>query len=152
MHRKRAALISLVVISLILSSCGSGQLFGPTPTPTSTPTPIPTPTPTPSARFSAVIRVVAASLMTKAWEGARGANAAVFEAALKALVAALEKEDTTTACSLLNRMSDAIFNAEIGASGNYREFMAWKAVSDTVDEPIDAALKSQGVDCSKQKQ
>jgi hypothetical protein len=90
--------------------------------------------------------------MTKAWEDTRSANASAFETVLKALIAALEKEDTTTTCLLFNRMSDAIFNAELGASGNYGEFMAWKGVSDTVDKPIDAALKSQGVDCSKQKQ
>jgi hypothetical protein len=52
MSRNYVVLISLVVLSLLLSSCGPGQLFGlkPTVTPTATATPIPptaTPTTTP---------------------------------------------------------------------------------------------------------
>lgn len=48
----RAIAVSIAVISLIILSCASGQLFVPTPTPTSTPipptqTPSPTPTPVP---------------------------------------------------------------------------------------------------------
>ncbi len=50
MYRKHVVFIGLIVVSLVLSSCGPGQLLGPkpTPTPTSTPTPVPTNTPTPT--------------------------------------------------------------------------------------------------------
>lgn len=52
MHRYHAVLISLIVLSLALTSCGPGQLLGPTVTPTSTPTPAPTATPTPHPLIS----------------------------------------------------------------------------------------------------
>jgi hypothetical protein len=44
----RAIAIYLLGLSLLISGCGPGQLFGPTVTPTSTPTPTPTPTQTPT--------------------------------------------------------------------------------------------------------
>lgn len=40
------AVIGLCVMSLLITSCGPGQILGPTPTPTATPTPTPTATPT----------------------------------------------------------------------------------------------------------
>ncbi len=50
----KAIAISAIVFSLLLSGCGSGQLFGPTitPSPTITNTPTSTPTPTPTATFT----------------------------------------------------------------------------------------------------
>lgn len=46
--KQRAMAVCLLAVSLLISSCGPGQLFGPTltPTPTFTPTPTVTPTPT----------------------------------------------------------------------------------------------------------
>jgi hypothetical protein len=43
------AIPALVLLSLLLSACGPGQLFGPTTTPTATPTPPATSTPVPTA-------------------------------------------------------------------------------------------------------
>lgn len=49
MHRYYVILISLVVVSLALTSCGPGQLLGPTLTPVPTATATSTVTPTPTA-------------------------------------------------------------------------------------------------------
>lgn len=46
------ALISLLLVSLIASGCGPGQVFGPTITPTATLTPVPTSTSTPTPTFT----------------------------------------------------------------------------------------------------
>ena len=52
----KISLFFLITISFFLSSCGAGQLLGPTitPTPTSTNTPTPTPTNTPTLTSTSV--------------------------------------------------------------------------------------------------
>lgn len=58
MQRRYVVFVSLVIVSLVLTSCGPGQLLGPTltPVPTHTPTPLPpTATPTPAGISEAEI-------------------------------------------------------------------------------------------------
>lgn len=72
MVHHRVVLIGLVIVSLLLSSCGPGQLLGPKPTETSTvtatltntPTPTATLTPTPTATSTATSTPTATSTST----------------------------------------------------------------------------------------
>lgn len=79
MQRKFIALIGPVVVSLVLSSCGPGQVLGPKSTPTSIPTPTPKVSELYSEYFQALADLSAAKLtkIDPAKERARIASSAV---------------------------------------------------------------------------
>lgn len=58
--KQRLAMVLVLLMSLVISGCGPGQLFGPTPTPT--PTLTPTPTPLTDEEFTEVAREVCSNL------------------------------------------------------------------------------------------
>lgn len=117
MRRYHIVLISLVVVSLALTSCGPGQLLGlqltatPTPTATNTMTPTTTSTPTltstPTPVFSIFSDAIDSYLLMF-----RGDLTAGAISALKDLQRALIAEDSGTICSQTESLWNAYFNAK----------------------------------------